>query len=452
MTTEIAVINRLGVAIAADSAVTVSGFGTDKVFDTGDKLFELSERFPVALMVNGSMDFLGVPWEIVAKEFRCTQPADADKLSIKQWMDRFLDFVSAHPTVKDQDVERWIASVSREEAANLAEHVRGLVREAAGKDNGDENLQSVMRRLFFEATTDHLKALQTEPTLDSLQGITSEQVVQQIRSQVAALGDEVYPFQPNSDELDLFTKLIAQVLLKDIDRVNSSGLVICGFGAGETGAKDLFPSLYAVDIDGHICGKLRYRKSHDVTISRGTGTGSAISFAQTDVIDRLLKGIDNRFIDASREFIEQNVARAVQDNFERTKLRIIKADGTEIAPSDMGGLLGQLISAQFESKFAANLTAEFEKKFKETIALMPKQDLIELAEALVNITAIERRASDDAGTVGGPIDVALITRAEGFVWIKRKHHFRADLNPRYMWRRFGQFQAAEKSGDEATHP
>ena len=143
MTTEIAVINRLGVAIAADSAVTVSGFGTDKVFDTGDKLFELSERFPIALMVNGSMDFLGVPWEIVAKEFRSTPPGDADKLSIKQWMERFLEFVSTHPTVRDQDVERWIAALAREEAANLADTVRGLVREAADEEDGNENLQSV---------------------------------------------------------------------------------------------------------------------------------------------------------------------------------------------------------------------------------------------------------------------------------------------------------------------
>jgi hypothetical protein len=452
MTTEIAVINRLGVAIAADSAVTVSGFGTDKVFDTGDKLFELSERFPIALMVNGSMDFLGVPWEIVAKEFRCTPPADADKLSIKQWMERFLDFVSSHPTVKEQDVERWIAALVREESAILAERVRKLVREAAGEENGNENLQSVLRRLFLEATAEQLKALQKEPTLDSLEGITPDEVMRKIRSQLAALDAEIYPFKANEHELDLFTQVIAQVLLKDIERVNGSGLVICGFGANEEGAKDLFPSLYAVEIDGHICGRLRYRMSHNVTISRGTGTGSAISFAQTDVIDRLLKGIDNRFVDASREFIEQNVARAVEENFERAKLRIVKVDGTEIAPGDMGGLLGQLIASQFESKFAANLTATFEKKFKETIALMPKQDLIELAEALVNITAIERKASDDAGTVGGPIDVALITRAEGFVWVKRKHHFRADLNPRYMWRRFGQFQAAKESGDEAAHP
>jgi len=31
-------------------------------------------------------------------------------------------------------------------------------------------------------------------------------------------------------------------------------------------------------------------------------------------------------------------------------------------------------------------------------------------------------------TVGGPIDVAVISKGDGFVWIKRKHYFRPELN------------------------
>ena len=74
MTTEIAVVNRLGVALATDSAVTISGDGRTKVFDTGDKLFELCDHAPIGVMINGNMDFLGVPWEIIIKDF---QPSEA---------------------------------------------------------------------------------------------------------------------------------------------------------------------------------------------------------------------------------------------------------------------------------------------------------------------------------------------------------------------------------------
>ena len=86
MTTEIAVINRLGVALATDSAVTISGGSDSKVFDTGDKLFELSGTHPVGVMVNGNLDFLGVPWEILIKDFRESKQPDPSP-PIKGWLD-----------------------------------------------------------------------------------------------------------------------------------------------------------------------------------------------------------------------------------------------------------------------------------------------------------------------------------------------------------------------------
>ena len=82
------------------------------------------------------------------------------------------------------------------------------------------------------------------------------------------------------------------------------------------------------------------------------------------------------------------------------------------------------------------------------VAMMPKQELIELAEALVSITAVERKATSDEGTVGGLIDVAFITKHEGFVWIKRKHYFEKDLNPTYFWRKIRPPYGA--GNDEAT--
>jgi hypothetical protein len=38
----------------------------------------------------------------------------------------------------------------------------------------------------------------------------------------------------------------------------------------------------------------------------------------------------------------------------------------------------------------------------------------------------------DAETVGGPIDVAVISKGDGFVWIKRKHYFKAELNHQFF--------------------
>ncbi len=71
------------------------------------------------------------------------------------------------------------------------------------------------------------------------------------------------------------------------------------------------------------------------------------------------------------------------------------------------------------------------------VLLMPKQDLANLAQELINLTSVKRKFSAEKETVGGPIDVAVISRIDGFVWVKRKHYFTAELNPRYFVRKFG---------------
>lgn len=62
-------------------------------------------------------------------------------------------------------------------------------------------------------------------------------------------------------------------------------------------------------------------------------------------------------------------------------------------------------------------------------AAMPIQDAIDLAEFLVHATIQYVRFSPGPPTVGGPIEIATITKHEGFKWVRRKHFFDARLNP-----------------------
>ncbi|MGO9848547.1 MAG: hypothetical protein ACLPKT_18735 [Methylocella sp.] len=93
---------------------------------------------------------------------------------------------------------------------------------------------------------------------------------------------------------------------------------------------------------------------------------------------------------------------------------------------------------RYNTEAGADLKKDVFSDTEEMVTLMPKQEMADLAEALVNITIIKGRASSDQETVGGPVDVAVISRHEGFVWIKRKHYFDPKYNARYFWRQFGQ--------------
>ena len=61
---------------------------------------------------------------------------------------------------------------------------------------------------------------------------------------------------------------------------------------------------------------------------------------------------------------------------------------------------------------------------------MPIQDAIDLARYLVETTmGFSKFSIVRTKTVGGPVEIAAITKHEGFRWVVRKHFYSASLNP-----------------------
>ena len=61
---------------------------------------------------------------------------------------------------------------------------------------------------------------------------------------------------------------------------------------------------------------------------------------------------------------------------------------------------------------------------------MPVQDAINLADFMVDLTKRYFRFLPEADIVGGATDIATVTKHEGFKWIRRKHYYPVELNPR----------------------
>ena len=57
-----------------------------------------------------------------------------------------------------------------------------------------------------------------------------------------------------------------------------------------------------------------------------------------------------------------------------------------------------------------------------SVMLISLHEMAFLAESLVNITSLKRTYSLDGfqQTVGGPTDVAIISKGDGFLWVKKK--------------------------------
>ena len=140
MTAEVAILNKSAVSLATDSAVTIGkGNSVDgvKVYDSADKLFEVSNAEPVALMLYNGMDFAEIPFAVLIKSFRDTC---ADFESVEQYGDEFLKFLNerakkSSDPVKERILQRLVVPLLDEIGHHFRERVfQGCFRECQYRD------------------------------------------------------------------------------------------------------------------------------------------------------------------------------------------------------------------------------------------------------------------------------------------------------------------------------
>src|SRR6266850_24138 len=152
MTAEIAVLNKLAVALAADSAVTVSGARQSKIYNTVNKLFALSKYHPVGIMLYGGAEFMGVPWETVVKTYRGhLRSRRFDHL--EQYAQHFLDYLATDTTIINPEREAaFLDTVVRGFYLSLREDITTRVQSILGEKGEvtDQQVSQVTEEIINE--------------------------------------------------------------------------------------------------------------------------------------------------------------------------------------------------------------------------------------------------------------------------------------------------------------
>ncbi len=149
-------------------------------------------------------------------------------------------------------------------------------------------------------------------------------------------------------------------------------------------------------------------------------------FAQTDVINTILSGVDPSLDDF---YIYQH------GEFLKKSNQAVASLIRSISPD---------LAAYLENLDVTDIVKEYKKEtqmIKQTRYIIPlmsavanlsKDDLSEMAESLVYLTYLKRRITFAEESVGGPVDVAIISKGDGFIWKKRKHYFKPELNQHFF--------------------
>ena len=205
-----------------------------------------------------------------------------------------------------------------------------------------------------------------------------------------------------------------------------SGIVITGYGSDE-----FFPSYVEYQIYGILCGKLLYeeRKSEQISLQKNA---IIAPFAQRDVIDTFITGIDPNFEPQLNKTLEQVrlAADELIDKVPGMKSSALKTILTPVFKQTLTNYHQEILNA-----FSSTLNIQKMNNVQDIILALSSlsiPDLAQMAKNLVEITSFKRMVSSDIGTVGGPIDVAVISKGDGFIWIDRKHYFTRDRNEHYF--------------------
>ena len=101
MTSVVGILNKRGIAIAADSAVTrnrskENGHRTQhitKCTKNGNKMVRLSNAVPITVMFTGNADYLDTPWDVIARRYRQKRGGIAHA-TVEDAVNDFFKFIS----------------------------------------------------------------------------------------------------------------------------------------------------------------------------------------------------------------------------------------------------------------------------------------------------------------------------------------------------------------------
>lgn len=416
MTAEIAILNRSALALAADSAVTISVAGKTKVYDTAEKLFELSKRQPIALMIYNNVEFVGVPLDVLIRKFRNEKDASKrDYDSVEDACTEFLDFMRSfqHDVLEEK---KYLYSVLRESFSVLAEEIQEqILREF---DVWLENTDGERVRPS-EILKAKLKMALARESARPLKGFLAGVRITSFRARYSDVIESVIPetFKVEVDEeaKKLLERLAFSILKSSRPSDLRTGLVFGGFAKN-----DMFPTLRYMEVDGIFFDQLKILTCSEIDIDRKKTKAAVVPFAQKEMVERFMYGLDSS--------LERDIASFVKSVVNE----VVEVAGKSVDEA-IEAVIKEKVSARFDT-LLGKLKDGSRQDLLDVVYFMSKKELADIAHALVELTSQKRRFSTDEQTVGGPIDVAILTKNEGFIWIQRKHYFDSDINGGYRAR------------------
>lgn len=424
MTAIIGILNKTTVALAADSAATVGPENNSKVYNNANKLFNLTHNNPVGIAIHGMNEVMGIPWETIIKIYR-QQFTHKGFDTLVEYAEDFLKFLRellvTHTTEEEQKQSGEVLIYGAINEVKLAWDIK--MSAFPSEMPADERTPLLSVELLLTIDEVHNAMREVWGTMPQFDSYPFADFVTMHRDVVRSFASSELEVTLLSEEhFEKLNTLTHMLIGGRYFYERTSGIVVSGFGDAE-----IYPGLQSYLIGGFVNNTVRYAIQRTSVITKQSSV-DVVPFAQTDSIWGFLNGITPKMQDRVVDLMGLALTRFKEHFLEKLGLEQteeLEQEIEDVTSSVLNGLADEINRAAQEDNFIPILS---------TIISLSKEDLAYLAESLINLTYLQRRASFTKESVGGPIDVAIITKGDGFVWIKRKHYFKPEANLNYLAR------------------
>lgn len=394
MNASIAVLNNQRVVLASNMRSS-NGEGPFR----GAQIFPLTESGPAALMIFGHLNLLGVSWEVIIAEYRRTLEGKKLETLIDTTAD-FIHFVQQSHLFGQPEQEAHV----EKEMALWFQRIHDLAEKDREVGGAGSEIIREWHDIWESApyassfTEGHRSAIAAKYAglLDSkIEEAFQEPLTPEERSQLARIG--------------------ANVLVKVSERFDGfspSRLIFAGYGS-----RELVPSVETIYVNGLlenflICSREeRYCRKVD-----HIGPGLMLSFGRDNEILGFTQDIHREY----EQMVDEDLPDIVLFSAKIALGRFDSLDNKE--RKQIGEQLSDLVMEQMKDQFEE--LAELKLLHRSVpltfaIAMMGQAEMAEFAQFLVELPIWKARLLGGSPVVGESINVAVVSKTDGFTWAKR---------------------------------
>lgn len=394
MTSQVAVYNMNGIAVASDTVVTSFSDAGSKTTGNAEKIYDIGPDHKVLVLHYGGTRLNDLSHQFHFAEW--TQSVSKPLRTLTDYIDSYVSW-SNNKTFHSKESEKAemvnLLYDHFKEVRSRMEHFYSTWERSEGMSDEQaiQALEEGNERLMAEGL-EHLKSLEI---FEGMSEVKAKEAIKAAEIDLNQITESYFDeFHLNSKFKSLAKSSAPYVLAREQNVPWDSYLAFVGYGTD-----DPFPVIQVMTCRSIYAGQLVHHKGEKLGLTPGGIDGDIHRFAQSNAIEAFIHGYNTD--------IMNGVSWAIQKNLRNTDA--IPEDSS--IPESVANAVVEYIESHSWKRYIQPILRQ--------VSSMNLFGIAELAKTLVSIQATFSEAQDGPVSVGGMIEVATIDRVNGVRWKNR---------------------------------